>query len=212
MDLDACDPFRVDCNILTMKDLDGFLDSSRICLQSHPVQVTLSKLLPAAVARRLHGVLAQRKKERKIVSGCGSIGAPAPAKQFGLKLPTGPRPQLPSDELKRLKGNLMKIQRLLLASLFVLAVSSMSFAGIINPISASVGSVDERKRRCGLVSASDPQSWGTALGTLDSLGDLRRAMPAAECGKRSRLRGIRGDVDQQHQERQDYFQEIGWNP
>jgi PEP-CTERM motif len=64
----------------------------------------------------------------------------------------------------------MKLQRLLLMSFFVVAVSSMSFAAnIIMPLSASADLSMSAYAGCGVpVTASDPNAWGTPLSTLMS--------------------------------------------
>jgi hypothetical protein len=84
----------------------------------------------------------------------------------------------------------MKIQRLLLASLFVLAVTSMSFAGIINPISASVDLSMSANAGCGTVSGSDPHSWGTALSALTSSVTV-----IAQCNQPNRKVTTSGDME-----------------
>lgn len=76
----------------------------------------------------------------------------------------------------------MKFQRLLITSLFVVAVSSMSFAGIINPISASVamGVSADADPSCGSVANAGGQSWGTPLTTLATSASVLSA-----CGNKN---------------------------
>ena len=103
----------------------------------------------------------------------------------------------------------MKIQRVLLASLFVLAVSSMSFAGIINPISASADLSMSANAGCGLVSASDPQSWGTALSTL-----MSSVTSVAQCSSPNRKVTTSGDLEatwtNNTKKGKIIFRNIGW--
>ncbi len=84
----------------------------------------------------------------------------------------------------------MKFQRLLLTSLFVVAVSLMSFAGIINPISASVDLSMSADAGCGVVSGSDPHSWGTPLSAMTSAVDV-----LATCSRPNRKVETSGSMD-----------------
>src|SRR5664279_3424641 len=104
----------------------------------------------------------------------------------------------------------MKFQRLLLTSLFVLAISSMSFAGIINPISASVDLSMSADAGCGVVSSSNPNSWGTPLSTLTSTVDV-----LATCSKPNRKVETSGSMDAtwtaNTKKGTIKFTKIGWN-
>ena len=65
----------------------------------------------------------------------------------------------------------MKYQRLLLTLLFVAALSSMSFAALINPIAASVDLSMVSNAGCGSVANSSTQSWGVLLSSLTASAD-----------------------------------------
>ncbi len=84
----------------------------------------------------------------------------------------------------------MKIQRVFVISLFVVAVSSMSFATIINPGSASVDLSMSSDAGCGLVSASDAHSWGAPLSPLSSSVSV-----IAQCSSPNRKVTTSGDLD-----------------
>jgi PEP-CTERM motif len=84
----------------------------------------------------------------------------------------------------------MKFQRLLLVTLFVVAVSSMSFAGIINPISASVDLAMSANAGCGAVNDTDSSSWGTPLSTL-----MASTSAAATCTGPRRTVTTSGDLE-----------------
>lgn len=103
----------------------------------------------------------------------------------------------------------MKLQRLFVISLFVVVVSSMSFAGIINPISASVDLSMSANAGCGTVSASDPNSWGTALSPLTSSVSV-----IAQCSQPNRKVTTSGDMQAtwtaNTKKGKIVFQNIGW--
>ena len=100
----------------------------------------------------------------------------------------------------------MKIQRVFVISLFVVAVSSMSFATIINPGSASVDLSMSSDAGCGLVRGLPTHIPGRTTQPFELLGKRHRAVQLAE--PQSHDFGRSGcDVDCQHEEGQDYFQE-----
>ncbi|HZD32696.1 MAG TPA: PEP-CTERM sorting domain-containing protein [Candidatus Angelobacter sp.] len=83
----------------------------------------------------------------------------------------------------------MKSQRLLFTLVFCLAVSSLSFASLINPISATVDLSGTANAGCGTISSTSMNSWGTALSPLSA------AMGAiANCTKPNRSVTTEGQV------------------
>ncbi len=65
----------------------------------------------------------------------------------------------------------MRAKRLLLLAVLVVSVSTLSFAGLINPISASVNLSMSSDAGCGPVADSATQSWGIPLSSLTASPD-----------------------------------------
>jgi PEP-CTERM motif len=88
----------------------------------------------------------------------------------------------------------MKLQRLLLVSLFVVVISSMSFAGIINPISASADLSMSADAGCG-PNPSPPayQDWITNPPALNTL--MSSATAIAQCSSPNRKVTTSGDLE-----------------
>ncbi len=78
----------------------------------------------------------------------------------------------------------MKSQRFVLTLAFVVAVSSLSFAGIITPISASTDLSMSANAGCGTVSDSQYQDWTTNPPVLGNLSSSASAM--ATCSSPNR--------------------------
>ncbi len=65
----------------------------------------------------------------------------------------------------------MSAKRLLILTLLILSVSSLSFAALINPISASVDLSMVSNAGCGSVPGSSSQAWGVSLSSLSATVD-----------------------------------------
>jgi hypothetical protein len=83
----------------------------------------------------------------------------------------------------------MNAKRLLVLTLLVLSVSTVSFAALINPISASVDLSMGSNAGCGTVFASSTQSWGVPLSSLSA-----SASAVASCTKPNRNVETSGSV------------------
>ena len=108
----------------------------------------------------------------------------------------------------------MKFQRLLLLSLFVVAVSSMSFATIITPLTATetMGFSASADSTCGTASSSNTQSW-TGFGNVISPMIVANNVTANCTGNKSiTVEGqVKGTWSNNTKNGKIIFKNVGWN-
>lgn len=103
----------------------------------------------------------------------------------------------------------MSAKRLLILTFLVLSVSSLSFAALINPISASVDLSMASNAGCGSVPSSSSQSWGVPLSSLTASADA-----LASCTHPNRTVETSGTVTANWNNARSgniKFNSVGWN-
>jgi hypothetical protein len=102
----------------------------------------------------------------------------------------------------------MSAKRLSILTLLLLCVTTVSFAGLINPISASVDLSMSSNAGCGVVSNTSTQAWGTPLTDLTASAEAQ-----ASCTHPNRTVDTTGEVEAEWNNARSgtvKFTDVGW--